>query len=788
MEKKPRKIGIFVCECGGNIGDVVDVKSVVDAVKSWEGVAVAKYHEYLCSKPAQEMILDAVKKEGLDRVVVASCTPRMHLATFQSVLERAGLNPFMLEFVNIREEDSWVHGPHASPEATRKAVSLIKGGYERAKELEPLQTISEKGSREILITGGGIAGITAALELGYLGYKVHLVERKPSIGGNMAKLTKVFPTLDCAQCILTPRMAEVGRNPNVSLYTYAEVQEVGGRPGNYDVKVFMKPRGVDVQKCRSCGVCAKVCPVSVSDEFNEGLSQRKAAYIEFPQAVPSSYTVDFKACTKCGKCEQLCPAKAISLADQGSVVDLHVGGIVVATGYELYDPRKLETYGYGTYKDVITMMELERLVSATGPTGGYVKRADGSDVKRMAIVLCAGSRDKNYVPYCSRICCMYALKQAFVLKKMLGIDVTIYYTDIRATGKGYEDLYWRDEEVGVAFIRGKVAEVYRNGKTGKLVAVAEDTISSELTEQEFDMVALATPMVPPAGLKELADKMRVSTGEDGFVTEKHPKLDPVDSLVAGIFACGCALSPKDVRDTVSDGLGASAKAALFLKGDYVTTSPEKAFVIADLCNGCQACVPVCPTKAISVVEGKAKIDPFQCNGCGACIPVCPQEAIDLRNSTTKQIIASLRGVLAEKQAGEVRVVAFVDKNVGYTGMDFLGLDRTNYPENIRIVPVPTTAILGLKHLLHAFAFGADGVLVIEGSQEIDERFTKKRMIDLGRELAKYGVENMRVRYSYVPLPVYKKAAELFSMFTDRIKKFGPLAEEKRNAIKQKLQV
>ena len=329
MEKKSPRIGIFVCECGGNIGDVVDVKAVVDTVKNWPDVATAKYHKYLCSKPAQEMILDAVKKENLDRVVVASCTPRMHLGTFQAVMERSGLNPFMLEFVNIREQDSWVHGPHSSLEATKKAVSLIKGGYERSRELEPLQTISEKGSREILIVGGGIAGITAALELGYLGYKVHLVERKPSIGGNMAKLTKVFPTLDCAQCILTPRMAEVGRNPNVTLYTYGEVQEVSGRPGNYDVKVFMKPRGVDVQKCRNCGVCAKVCPVSVSDEFNEGLSQRKAAYIEFPQAVPSAYVIDFKSCTKCEKCEKLCPAKAITLADQGSTVDLHVGGIII---------------------------------------------------------------------------------------------------------------------------------------------------------------------------------------------------------------------------------------------------------------------------------------------------------------------------------------------------------------------------------------------------------------------------------------------------------------------------
>jgi heterodisulfide reductase subunit A len=785
MEKKMPRIGIFVCECGGNIGDVIDVNTVINTVKNWKGVVVAEYNNYLCSKPAQESILEAVKKDGLDRVVVASCTPRMHLVTFQSVLERAGLNPYMLEFVNIREQISWVHGPHKSAGATRKAISLIRGGYERSWELEPLETISEKGSREILIVGGGIAGITAALELGYLGFKVHLVERRSSIGGNMAKLTKVFPTLDCAQCILTPRMAEVGRNTNVNLLTYAEVQDVGGRPGNYAVKVFMKPRGVIVEKCRSCGVCANVCPVTVPDEFNEGRSQRKAAYIDFAQAVPSAYTIDFDACTKCGECEKLCPAKAINLEDKGSIVDLDVGSLILATGYKLYDARNLEIYGYGNYKDVITMMDLERLTSATGPTGGYIKRADGSDVRRIAIVLCAGSRDKNNITYCSRICCMYSLKQAFILKKMLDIEVTIYYIDIRATGKGYEELYWRNEEVGVQFVKGKVAEVYKNNN-GKLVVLTEDTLSSEIREDEYDMVALATPMISPTGLKELADKMKVPIGEHGFVTEKHPKLDPVDSLVTGIFVSGCALSPKDVRDTVSDSLGAAARASLFLKSDYVTTSPEKAFVIADLCNGCGNCVLVCPVNAITLQEEKAKIDPFQCIGCGACIPICPKEAIDFRNSMTKQIIATLRGVLAEKDAGEVIVVAFVDKNVGYTGIDFLGLGRVNYPENIRIVSIPSTAILGLKQLLYAFAFGADGVLVIEGSQEIDEKFTKKRIIDMRQKLAKYGIESMRVRYSYVPLPVYKKAAELFTLFTDRIKKFGPLPKEKRNKVKQEL--
>jgi heterodisulfide reductase subunit A len=577
-------------------------------------------------------------------------------------------------------------------------------------------------------------------------------------------------------------MAEVGRNANIKLYTYSQVRSISGRPGNYSVKIYLKRRGVDPERCKSCGVCEKVCPVSTPDEFNEYLSRRKAVYLEFPQAVPSTYVIDFEACTRCGVCVEQCPSEAIDLEDEGKTVDLSVGVIVLATGYDLYDAEKLENYGYGVYEEVVTMMELERLTSASGPTSGYIKTG-GRNVGKIAILLCAGSRDKNHVIYCSRICCMYALKQAYVLKKMLGIDVYIYYTDIRATGKGYEELYWRNQEAGVFFVRGKIADVWHN-EDDKLVVMAEDTLTCSVSEEEFDMLALATPLVPTQDLKELADKMNLSLGEDGFIQEKHPKLDPVDTMKTGIFACGCAISPKDVRDTVSDALGAAAKASLFLKSENITTSPEKAFVVKKLCDGCGICLDICPSSAITVKEGKAEIDPFLCVECGACIPTCPKEDIEYKNFTTKQLSAQLRGINFDKKPDEIRIITFVDKNIGYTDVDFLGLTRINYPEEIYIVPVPSTAILGLKQILSTFASGADGILIIEGQQYIDTEFTKERMLSIRKSLKNYGIENYRIRYSHVPLPVYKKAEQLFTRFTERIKKLGPITKNVRDAIKE----
>ena len=655
MEKTAPRVGIFVCECGGNIGDVVNVKKVVDTVKNWEDVVVAKHHKYLCSRPAQEMIVEAIKKHELDRVVIASCTPRMHLSTFQSVLERAGLNPYMLEFVNIREQDSWVHGPHPSEEATRKAISLIRGGYERSLELEPLESISEKCSRDILIIGGGIAGITAALELGYLGFKVHLVERKPSIGGNMAKLTKVFPTLDCAQCILTPRMAEVGRNPNVDLLTYAEVQEVAGRPGNYVVKVFMKPRGVDVEKCRSCGVCAKVCPVVVPDEYNEGLCERKAAYIPFPQAVPSAYAIDFEACSKCGKCEQLCPAKAINLNDEGKVVELNVGAIIVAVGSDIFNAEQIWEYGYKRFPNVISNIQFERLSNAAGPTNGKILCPQkGKPPKSIAFIQCVGSRDERFNKYCCRVGCMISLKQAILAKEKLGeeVDVYICFNDIRAFGKGYEEFYRKAREMGVQFIVGIPSEIHQQ-QDGSLYFDVYDSSTNKLLAVNADLVVLATGLVPSPDFEKLQSILRISRSPDGFFLEAHPKLRPLETTTKGIFLAGTCQGPKDIPDTVAQASGAAAKAADLLATGEIEIEPLIGIVDEELCSGCGVCKAVCAYDAIEIKpndegELKAEIVEALCQGCGSCATACPVKAIKMQHYTDQQILAQVHAFLPLK--------------------------------------------------------------------------------------------------------------------------------------------
>ncbi|MGD2142765.1 MAG: CoB--CoM heterodisulfide reductase iron-sulfur subunit A family protein, partial [Candidatus Bathyarchaeota archaeon] len=450
------KIGVWLCECGGNIGDVVEVPSLSESLKG--EVAYIREETYLCSNPSVENIKDVVERQGLDRVILACCTPNMHLETFKESLEEADLNPALFEIVNIREQCSWVHKDDHEG-ATQKALDLVRGAIARAKESVPLEAKTMKVNPEVLVIGGGVAGITASLRMAEYGLKVHLVEKRPSIGGHMIQFPKVFPTLDCSQCILTPKMASVNRSRNIDLITYAEVSNVTGVPGDFDVKVRLKPRGVDVQECIGCGACSRVCPTDAPSEFNEGLGERKAAYIPFPQSVPSVYTIDFEHCIKCGACVKICPKKCIDLEDQGSEMDLNVGAIIMATGYELYDIGSLANYGYGKYPNVVTSLEMERILDVNGPTGSMLIVPETKrDVKSVAYVLCAGSRDTEVgKPYCSRICCLYALKQAQLIRDR-GVDVWIHYIDIRSPGRRYEEFYMNTQDKGAMFVKGKVTE------------------------------------------------------------------------------------------------------------------------------------------------------------------------------------------------------------------------------------------------------------------------------------------------------------------------------------------
>ena len=780
------RIGVFVCECGGNISDVVDVDSVVREASKWEGVVVSKKERYLCSKPGVDRIKKTVKSKKLDRVVLACCTPTMHRKMFEENLSDVGINPALVEMVNVREQCSWVHMD--DPEgATLKAIDLIRGAVEKVKKSVPLQPKKMEVRRSVLVVGGGVAGITASLRLAEYGLKVYLVEREPSIGGHMIKYPKVFPTLDCAQCILTPKMADVAANPNITLYTCAEVVDVSGVPGDFRCKVKLKPRGVDIEKCVACGACNRVCPVEVPSEFNEGLGMRKAIYIPFPQSVPSAYVLDFESCTKCGKCVEVCPTSAINLEDEEKVVELNVGAIIVATGFRLYDAEKLPQFGYGKYPNVITSLQMERLMDVTGPTKSeIIVPGTGKPVKRVAYVLCAGSRDLNQgVPYCSRVCCLYALKQAIMLRDR-GIDVWIHYIDIRAPGRRYEEFYRQAQEKGVHFIKGKVAEIYPEGDS--VIVRGEDMMLNRIVENPVDLVVLCPPVVVDPKTVKLAETLGTPMDEDGFILERHPKLDPVATKKEGVFGCGMVMGPKDIQTTTAEAEAAAMKAVNFLSRARLV-EPTKAFLKhPELCDGCGVCAEVCPEGAISIREGVAVVNELVCNGCGACVPSCPRNALDLHGLTEEQLYAQIRGILSQSKA-EWKIPVFMQWTTVYTAADLAGVGRISYPSSTRVIPVPSASRLRLEHILYAFAHGADGVMILEAPEK-EGPFGKAHIIAEDRimeyrdMMEDYGIDGIRLWFSRVYVPDWRKLAKIFKTFETIIKDEGHLEKEvKRELLK-----
>ncbi len=661
------KIGVFICHCGENIGRTVDCPRVAKACEWLPGVEVSLDYKYMCSDPGQNMIKDEIKKKKLDAIVVGSCSPHMHEKTFRKAAVDAGINPFLVEIANLREHCSWVHDDIDS--ATDKAIDLVRMAIEKVKRNQPLTTIEVPVTKRTLVIGGGIAGIQAALDVANAGYEVVLVEKEPSIGGHMSQLSETFPTLDCSQCILTPRMVEVYQHPRIKLMTYSEVEKVEGFIGNFNVTIRKKARHIDEDKCTGCGLCITKCPTKKKafNSFEENLAYRPAVYVPFPQAVPNIPVIDETVCMyykngKCGMCVKVCGREAINFDQKDTLVTEEIGAIIVATGYKLYKIDKKPDdspikgygeYGYGKYKDVVDGLQFERIASASGPTSGEFKRpSDGKEPKKVVFIQCVGSRDESKgFSYCSKICCMYTAKHAMLYKhKVHDGEAYVFYMDIRSGGKMYDEFVRRAiEEDGVKYIRGRVSKI--SEKDGKYIVKGEDTIAGMPVEIDADMVVLATAMIAQQDASELAQTIGIPYDKYGFYNEAHPKLRPIESTTGGVFLAGACQSPKDIPESVAMASAAAAKALVLFGSDKLEREPVVAYVNESLCAGCFYCKKVCPYGAVEVKELKdrngvvykevAYVNTGLCQGCGTCTATCPSKSVELAGFNNEEIFAQI---------------------------------------------------------------------------------------------------------------------------------------------------
>jgi len=654
------RIGVYVCHCGTNIAGTVDVKALTEYAAGLRDVVVAREYKYMCSDPGQGLVEKDIAGHQLNRVVVASCSPLLHEPTFRRAITRAGINAFFLQMVNIREHVSWVHLD--KQKATEKTKDLVRAAVRRVALHKPLQKRKVPINPNALVVGGGISGIHAALTLAEAGKQVYLIEREPTIGGHMAMFDKTFPTLDCAACILTPKMTTVGSHPNIKLWTYSEVVQVDGYVGNYKVKVKHKPRYINEELCIGCQECITACLYKEGkfpDEFNLGLSKRKPVYLPFPQAVPQKVVIDPETCIefKTGKCKKTCieacgERLAIDFKQKESFEEIEVGTIILATGFKTFDPARNPHYGYGRYPNVYTSLEMERLVNAAGPTAGEIVLRDGKRPKSVGIIHCVGSRDVNTNRWCSKVCCMYSLKLAHLIKERTGAEVFNFYIDMRTPGKGYEEFYDRLLDEGVHFIRGRVAEIsdwaVHPSEEGKLVIRAEDTLAAFVRRIPVDMVVLSVGLEPQADAQEVRRMFNISCSTEGWFLERHPKLAPVSTFTEGVYIAGACQGPKDIPESVAQAGAAAAEAMVLIDSQFVELDPYTAFVMEEECSGCKSCIPLCPYHAISYLadKKKASINEVLCKGCGTCVAGCPSGTIQQNFFEDQEIFEEIEGVLA----------------------------------------------------------------------------------------------------------------------------------------------
>jgi len=762
LSQEEIRIGVFVCDCGLNIAGSVDTEAVRKYAEDLPGVVVSVRNKYTCADPGQEEIKRHIKEYNLNRVVVASCTPRMHEQTFRNCIVQAGLNPYLLEMASIREHCSWVH-LHDKEAATEKAKDIVKISVNKARLLQPLVETKIPVTDNALVIGGGVAGIQAALDLSDAGHHVYLVEKEASIGGIMAQLDKTFPTMDCSICVLGPKMMDVGRHPRITLMTYSQVEAISGYVGNFKVTVRKKARYIDENVCNSCGQCAEVCPVVTRDAFQQGFSSRKAAYIPFPQAVPSAYLIDMENClgnnpVTCGKCVEVCEKGCIDLNMQDEIVEIDVGVVIVATGMGIYDPTALDEYGYTRFENVITTMEFERLICGGGPTDGHLVRpSDHETPKRIGFIQCIGSRtDNRGNPYCSNVCCMNTIKDSLLIKEHYpDTEIIVFYLDIRAYGKGFEDLYRRSREEGVRYIRGLPGEITEDPITRNLKIKVENTTTSKVEEHELDMVVLSVGLKPSDDLDHLTHIVNISQTADGFVMEAHPKLRPVDAPTPGIFFAGCVEAPKDIKDSVTQAGAAVARSSILLNAGEVQGDAIKAEVDLEKCTSCGVCARVCPYNAIEVdVKAKsgAHIITAACAGCGTCAAECRFGAITVRHFEDEQILAQIEAALEENP--EKKIISFLCNWCSYAASDMAGTSRANYPPNNRFIRVMCSGRVDEKFIMHAFKLGAP-VVLLSGCHIGDchyitaNHWTQRRADRMWNRLEKLGIRPERLQLEWI---------------------------------------
>jgi heterodisulfide reductase subunit A len=783
--KNNARIGVYVCHCGLNIAGSVDCAEVAKFASTLPNVVLAKDNRYTCSDQGQEIIKKDIKEQKLDRVVVASCSPRLHEPTFRKACEDAGLNKYLFEMANIREQCSWVH-LYDREGGTEKAKDLVRMAVAKAALLQPAKEVEVPITRRTLIIGAGVAGIQAALDLAETGYRVYLVEKEPSIGGMMARIDKTFPTMDCSICILAPKMSDAGHNQNIELLTNSEVTDVKGYIGNFQVKVLKKPRYVK-KDCSACGECAKVCPIIVPNEFDVGLAIRHGVYTPFAQAVPSTYIIDVNHCLNkdgvmvCDKCIKACERQAIDFDMKPETVNLEVGTIIVATGADVFDPSGLPNYGYGKYPNVITSLEFERLINAGGPSGGKLLRPSDMQIpKRVAFIQCVGSRsNRTGKQYCSNVCCMNTIKDALLIKEHWPeTEINVFYVDIRAYGKGFEELYTRAKKEGVVFIRGLPAEILEDNQSHSMSLVGENTLQKELYRVSADMVVLSIGLESRKDSETIQRLLTVSRNQDGFFLEAHPKLRPVDAATGGIFFAGCAEAPKDIKDSVTQASAAAARAGILMAKGKVTVEAITPIYDAEKCKACGLCVKVCPYNAITLDKEKKVVNIVEaaCGGCGTCAAECTFGALTQSHFTDEQILAQINA--ATEDAPEKKAVAFCCNWCSYAGADFAGVSRMQYPPDVRIIRTMCSGRVSQKFIERAFARGA-AVVMVAGCHLGDCHYinanyqTQKRVERMWKKMEQNGLNKERLQLLWASAAEGERFANKIRELHSIIGKVGP---------------